>query len=428
MNARLDPEMALLGALLSGYPDLEELPVTAADFDQPAHAMIFDAAQRIVASGAKVDPIRVRFALGEPERLYGGPLYLHELQESCPLPASAPWYAAQVAEAAVKRRIHDLGMSLIQRSQSDVESLTILNDARQLLDQAGGVSDQQTDVVGIEQTIAEVIDEAQQGHRRGLSSPWSDLDRLTRGFYPGRVYVVGARPGIGKSLFASNAAVHAAKSGVGVCVASLEMSRVEWTQRCAAAEAKVDIGRLEEGTLNDDEWERIATAVPRISEMTLDISDSESQTVAGIRAAARKTLRRRGNLGLVVVDYLQLLTAADRKAPRHEQVADISRSLKRLAREFDVPVLALAQVNRASVGRTDKWPTMADLRESGAIEADADQVILLHVDDEEPHLVKARIAKGRSTAKGELSLQMQGHYSRLLPVASQWSPSSALGA
>lgn len=429
MSATRDSEQIVLGALMSGA-DVADLSCTGADFDAPAHEVIFNAIVRVAAAGEQPDPVKVRFAIGaDQDRTYGGALYLLELTERAPYAgASVGWHAQQVSEMAAKRRLRDLGARLMQITETDDPAVELLASARQVLDETDLGADRRTSVVSMETSIRSVVDQAQHPRRKGLSSPWPDLDRLTRGFYPGRLYVVGARPGIGKSLFASNSAVHAAKQGHGVFVASMEMSHVEWTQRCAAAEGKIDIGRLEEGKLEDVEWGRLDTIVPRIAALPIEINDQESQTVENIRASVRLSLRKVDHLGMIVVDYLQLLTASDRKQPRHEQVADMSRGLKRLAREFDVPVIALAQVNRASVQRQDAWPTMADLRESGSIEADADAVILLHTDPETPHLVMARLVKGRATAKGELTLQMQGHYSRLLSATQPaWSPSKAIG-
>lgn len=421
----IDSEMALLGALLHGF-DPSEINLQGGEFYQLTHEWVYDAIRRVHDGGERVEPMKVRLALGDKQqKLPQGPLYLTTLMEACPVPASAPFYAKQVKAAAVRRRLAELGQRLTQAVDSDSDPEDLVNDAKQWLDEFDAPTTGQG--VSLGDAMVEVIEVAQHGRRRGLSSPWPDIDHLTRGYYPGRLYVVGARPGVGKSLWASNTAVHVAKQGLGVLVASMEMSSLEWSQRCAAAEAKVNIGHLEDGNVSDDEWARISAALGPISELPIEIRDSESQTVPYIRACARAYARRH-KLGMIVVDYLQLLLSVDRKLPRHEQVADMSRSLKRLARELDVPVLALAQVNRAATQRRDARPTMADLRESGAIEADADSVILLHTDDEQPHIVEATVAKGRSTAKGTVNLQMQGHYSRLVSDARSWSPSQSLGA
>lgn len=416
----IDPEKAVLGAVLDGFRDIDDLAdlISGSDFADWRNEVVFDAILRVHASGEHPDPIKVRFALGDQQhKLPSGALYLTELQEACPIAASAVYYAEQVAQASARRRVADLGQRLQQLAGTDRDPFEMVNDARQWLDEFG--SRRTTDTASISDALAEVVEVAEHGQRKGHSSPWPDVDRLTRGYYPGRLYIVGARPGVGKSLWASNTAVYLAKQDLGVFVASMEMSRLEFTQRCAAAEAGIDIGRLEQGNLTDHEWNQLAPAVASIGQLPIAIADSESQTLAYIRAGARRYARRQ-RLGMVIIDYLQMMQPANRRDPREQQVAEMSRGLKKLARELDVPVLALAQVNRAATSRRDGRPTLADLRESGAIEADADSVILLHTDEDAPHIVEAIVAKGRSTAKGQALLQMQGHYSRL--VGATWTP------
>lgn len=422
-----DAEMAVLGAVLAGYRDVDEITdrITGADFADAIHEWIFDAILRVHAGGQQPDPIKVRLALGTDQagKLPGGPLYLTDLLEACPLPASAPFYAEQVAMDSARRRVSDLAQRLQQLAKSDQNPFEAVNDAKQWLDEFGARS--KSDTASIQEAMAEVVDVAEHGQRQGVTSPWPDLDRFTRGFYPGRLYVVGARPGIGKSIMASNSTIHVAKQGLGVFVSSIEMSKLEFAQRCAAAEAKIDIARLEQGKLSDDEWNRLAPVVSKIGDLPIEIADSESQSLAYIRACARRYARKQ-KLGMVVIDYLQMMEPSSRTASREQQVAEMSRGLKKLARELDVPVLALAQVNRAATSRKDGRPTLSDLRESGGIEADADNVILLHVDEQVPHIVEAIVAKGRSTAKGTANLQIQGHLSRLVGAA--WTPHSSLGA
>lgn len=420
----LDAEMALLGAVLSGYEGgPTSLGVRGDDFYQPHHEWIWNACLDVERSGRRVDALLAREALGEQQyKLPNGPLYLAELMPYCPLPGNAASYAAVVKQQANRRRLRDLGARLSQLADTD-DPAEMLNDAKRWLDDAT-----ETDTTGFVPTsdaVAQVVDVAQHGGARGIPTPWPDVDRLIKGYFPGRLYVVGARPGVGKSLWASNSAIHTAKSGLPVAVMSLEMPQLEWLQRCAAAEAKIDIGKLEGMAKDDPDWERLDATIPVLGRLPMDIYDEPIQTMAQIRSNARATLRRHGSLGMVIVDYLQLVAASDKRAPRHEQVADISRSSKLLAREFACPVITLAQVNRGATARKDGRPALSDLRESGAIEADADSVILLHTSEDEPHIVEAAIAKGRSTAKGTVNLMMQGHYSRLVE---RWSPSKALGA
>ena len=416
----IDAERAVLGALLAGYRDIDDVTakITGACFGQPIHEWVFDAILRVHAAGRLPDPIQVRFALGDQQnRLPGGALYLTDLLEACPQPASAPWYAEQVAKQAARRRVQSLAERLQQLAGSDRDPFEVVNDAKQWLDAFSTGADHHA--WSIADAMTEVVDVAQHGRRRGFTGPWPDVDRITRGYYPGRLYIVGARPGVGKSLWASNTAVHLAKQDQGVFVASMEMSALEFTQRCAAAEAGVDIGRLEQGQLTEHEWDKLAPAVSSISQLPIQIADDESQTLAYIRAGARRYARQHP-LGMIVVDYLQMVQPASRKEPREQQVAEMSRGFKRLSRELDVPVVGLAQVNRGAVSRRDGRPTMNDLRESGALEADADCVILLHSDDDAPEIIEVNIAKNRSGPTGQASIQIQGHYSRL--VGNEWRP------
>lgn len=420
----IDPEKALLGAFLYGWDgNLARLGLKGDDFLQPQHEWVFNACLEIERAGKRIDFVLAREYLGDLQhKLPQGPLYLFELAQYCPLPMNAPEYAAAVKEQANRRRLRDLGSRLLQISDTDNPE-EMLNDAKRLVDEAG--SDEKTSFVSTADAMAEVVDVAQHGGAKAVTTPWPDVDRLVRGYFPGRLYVVGARPGAGKSLWASNSAIHVAKQGLPVAVMSLEMSRLEWLQRCAAAEARVDITKLEDGMSNSDpDFERLDAAVPVISALPLDIYDEPIQTMAQIRANARATLRRHGKLGMVIVDYLQLVAASDSRAPRQEQVAEMSRASKLLSREMGCPTLVLAQLNRNPTARQGGRPQMSDLRESGAIEADADNVILLHIDDDVPHIVEAAVVKGRATKKGVVNLMMQGHYSRLVE---KWSPSSALG-
>jgi replicative DNA helicase len=416
----IDAERAVLGALLAGYRDIDDVTakITGACFGQPVHEWVFDAILRVHAAGRQPDPIQVRFALGDQQnRLPGGPLYLTDLIAACPQPASAPWYAEQVAQQAARRRVQTLAERLHQLAATDRDPFEVVNDAKQWLDAFTTGTDQ--DSQPIADAMTEVVDVAQHGQRRGIPGPWPDIDRITRGYYRGRLYVVGARPGVGKSLWASNTAVHIAKQDLGVFVASMEMSALEFTQRCAAAEAGVDIGRLEQGNLVEFEWNKLAPAVTAINQLPIQIADGESQTLAQIRAGARRFARQHP-LGAVVVDYLQMVQPASRKEQREQQVAEMSRGFKRLSRELDVPVIGLAQVSRGASSRRDGRPTMNDLRESGAIEADADVVLLLHRDDDAPEIIEVNIPKNRSGPTGQATIQIQGHYSRL--VGNEWRP------
>lgn len=409
-------EQALLGAVLSGYPGLADLMrvVTGEDFAQPMHEDIWNAALRVYAAGNTPDPIQVRAALGEQSlRLPGGPTYLQELMQACPLATSAPAYAATLADDAGRRRLRSTAQAIMQLADEEREVSEIVEDARQRLDEATRGARQRV-ATRVGDALADVIDTAEHGTSRGLSTPWPDLDRIANGLSPGRLIVVGARPGTGKSLAAVNIAAHVVERyGHGIYMSSLEMGRTEVTQRIVSSHARVDLKRLERGQLTEGDWEAVRSSASEIGAWPLHIDDSSGQTVASIRANVRD-LSRKQTVAVVIVDYLQLLTPRDRRAPREQQVAEMSQGLKQLAREQNVCVIAIASMNRANSGRADKRPLLTDLRESGSIESDADLVILMHRPDDDSPDIDVIVAKQRNGPLGECRLQLQGHYARLV--------------
>lgn len=411
-----DFEKALLGAVLSGYkgfPDLQRV-VQGRDFSQPYHEDIWEAAGRVYSAGGDVDPLTVRTSLGEAaQRLPGGLPYLHDLMQACPNIGSASHYAARVADAAGRRRIREAATHIQQLAGSPREIDEIAEDARQVLDQAV-LEQSRSAALRIGDLMQDVLEVAENGASRGLPSPWPDVDELTRGLKPGRLVVIGARPGVGKSLFGANLAAHvASRFGHLAYVSSLEMDRVEYGQRVLSAEAKVDLTKLDNGTLNDADWERIARANAVMSSWPLVIDDEPRQTVSRIRSRVRD-LARTQTTALVVVDYLQMLTPRDSRLSKREQIDEHTRGLKLLAREMKVCVVAIAALNRASTTRQDGKPTMGDLKESSGIESDADQVILLHPDKDVPAELHVIVDKHRNGPTGERRLLKQGHFSRLV--------------
>lgn len=413
-----DYEKALLGAVLlghKGFPDLIRA-VQGRDFVQPVHEEIWEAAVRVYSSGGTVDPLTTRTSLGAAVKdLPSGPVYLHELMQACPNVAAAAHYAAQVADAAGRRRIREATTHINQLIEQPRELDEIAEDARQALD-AAVLDGSRSQAARIGEILPDVLDVAEHGAARGLATPWPDLDELTRGLKPGRLVIIGARPGVGKSLMGANLAAHvASRTSHTAYVASLEMDRLEYGQRILSAEAKVDLTRLDNGALDDSHWTAIARASASIQEWPLVIDDEPRQTVSRIRSRVRD-LTRTQTVALVVVDYLQMLTPRDTRMQKREQIDEATRGLKLLARELKVCVVAIAALNRASVGRADGRPTMGDLKESSGIESDADQVILLHPDPEAPAELHVIVDKHRNGPTGERRLLKQGHYSRLVPL------------
>lgn len=414
-SSAADAERALLGAVLSGYKGMADLAlvVQGRDFAQPVHEAIWEAALRVYGAGNDPDPVQVRAALGESQKMLpGGPIYLHDLMQAGMNFAAARSYAEEVASAAGRRRLKNAAIAINQLAESERDLGEITEDARQRLDEATQTSTREG-AITVGDALPEVLDVAQSGGVRGLATPWPDLDRIIKGIAPGRFIVIGGRPGGGKSIAGLNLATHVAKwTGHGVYFASMEMPKEELTRRLIASEAGVDLNALEYGNLSERQWEKIRDATPGITALPLHIQDRSHQTIAEIRSEVRD-ISRRHTMALVVVDYIQLLKARDPKMMREQQIAEFTRGLKLLSREQNVCVVGLSQLNRGSLQRTDKRPTMNDLRESGAIENDADVVILLHRPEEETPDIEVIVAKQRNGPLGECRLQLAGHVAQL---------------
>ena len=420
----VDAEVSLLGAAMSGYPEVGDLlaAVEPADFYTPHHEEIWHAIGLVHRAGTAPDPVSVRLALVD-SGVRHDPVRLVEIAALCPLVANADFYAAEVLEAAGRRRIQRAAAELSQLAARPIELDTMREDARRIVDDAT-TSREVSAARSLAQVLDGVIDQAETGRGAVLGTGWPDLDRTIGGLGPGRLIVVGARPGVGKSLMLTNLALHmAGEHHHAVLLASLEMPEREVGQRLLAAHARVNLTSLADGLHDESAWERIASRRQELDDMPITIDDAPTQTVTHVRRAARDLQRTRDDLALICVDYLQLVQpeGGPRDATRAEKVGQVSRDLKLLARETGACVVAAAQVNRAAVQRSDQRPTMADLRESGAIEADADQVILLHQPDDEIPELDTVTDKNRHGPKGETRLQIHGHYARLASTA--WSPS-----
>jgi replicative DNA helicase len=420
----VDAERAFLGAVLSGYPDLDDLAsvVEPSDFWQPFHEAVWDACLRVHHTGNAVDAVSVRLAMSGQKH---DPMKLVDLAQAAPVVAQAPYYAEQVAQASGLRRIQAAGAAIQQLGASE-DLADAREQARARIDEAtrGREASRARTLATI---MPAVLEHAEHGEQHVLGTGWADLDRLIGGLAPGRVVIVGARPGIGKSVMGTNLVLHFAhKHKHAVLMASLEMTELEVGQRLLAAHASVNLTGLQMGTSDEAAWSRIARKTQELNDLPLTVDDSPTQGVTAIRKAARDVQRQRDDLALIVVDYLQLVQPRDSRANRTEQVAEISRGLKLLARETGACVVAMAQTNREAIKHSDGKPKMSDLRESGAIEADADVVILMHQPDPETTELELIVDKNRHGPKGVCRLQLQGHYARLVSV--EWHPTKGLTA
>jgi replicative DNA helicase len=419
-----DAEVLLLGSVLAGYTDLDDLfaAVEPHHFWQPAHGEVWAAMERVHRGGKQPEFVSVRLALDSTSRF--DPVKLVDYAQLCHMPAQAPYYAEQVATAAGLRDIQDAGRRLQQIGSTPGDLDERREQARQAVDEATrgrGMHKART----LAQILPAVIDQAQDGQTQVLGTGWPDVDRLIGGLAPGRLVVIGARPGVGKSVMGTNLALHfASHHNHAVLLCSMEMPEQEVGQRMLAATTRVNLTALQMGLKDEKAWASIARHQTALEALPITVDDTPSQTVTSMRRAARDIQRGREDLALIVVDYLQQVQPTDTRANRVEQLGEISRGLKLLARETGACVVAMAQVNREAAKHGDGKPRMSDLRESGSIEADADQVVLLHQPDEKLPELEVIVDKNRHGPKGRAALQMQGHYASLASVV--WSPNQGI--
>jgi replicative DNA helicase len=420
-------EQALLGCILDGYPDIPQLArtVTADDFQHPAHAIVWSAMLAIHADGHTPDQQLVVNQVGpkQTQRLLDNGAYVFGLGQHS-VPANAPVYARQVRAHSIRRMVASLGAKMQQLPDDpDIDPDELLDNARTWLDDQLGRG--RGDLTSIDQAIEQVLQVTEHGEPEAMPTPWEDLNGLIGGWYPGQLTVIGARPGIGKSILLENAATAVARGGPRVLFVSLEMTAKELTQRTVAHTTKIPLSKIR-GRIHpqDSDMARITNALSTITSANIEFADRASQTLPDIRSAAweqKQVARRQGtHLGLVVVDYLQLINTKHPKLSRQQQVGEYSRGLKQLSKELECPVLAASQLNRSGENRPTGQPVLSDLREAGDIEQDSDIVILMHeevVEDGGQKIssgdVDLIVAKNRHGGTGHRRVQKWGHYSTL---------------
>ncbi|RBY92253.1 replicative DNA helicase [Blastococcus sp. TBT05-19] len=428
-------EQSVLGGMLlskDAIADVVEV-LHGADFYRPAHQVIFDCIIDLYGRGEPADAITVAAELNRTDQLskMGGAVYLHTLIASTPTAANAGYYAAIVAEQAVLRRLVEAGTRVVQLGygaaggKGDVDD--IVDRAQQ---EIYDVTEKRMseDYSRLEDVLQPTMDEldaiaSRGGTARGVPTGIRDLDELTNGLQAGQMVVIAARPGVGKSTLGLDIARSATvKHGMPACIFSLEMSKHEITMRLLSAEAKVPLHHMRAGTLSDEDWAKLARRMGEVADAPLYIDDSPNMTMMEIRAKARR-LKQRNDLKLIVIDYLQLMTSGKKVESRQQEVSEFSRALKLLAKELEVPVIAMSQLNRGSEQRQDKKPMLSDLRESGSIEQDADMVMMIHREDmyekESPRAGEADImlVKHRNGPTANVTVAFQGHYSRFVDMA-----------
>ncbi|MEN8113719.1 MAG: replicative DNA helicase [Actinomycetota bacterium] len=414
----IEAEESVLGAVLlsadAANIALEKLQ--AEDFYRPSHQQVFEAVQTLFDANEPIDAVTVSEGLrrdGTLERV-GGVGFLTRLIDTVPTTSNVDYYAGIVEEHALRRRLMRVGGTIGGIATEMKEPISdVLDRAEQEVFQ---VAERRVGegLAPIDPLLGPAIERAEELQRlgsevTGLPTGFRDLDRKLAGLHPTNLIIIAARPGMGKTSLALNIAQNVAQGGEPVAIFSLEMSREEIVSRMLCSAGRIDSQRLRTGRLSEADFTKLSNAASTLYKKPIYVDDSPGLTITEIRAKARR-LRRRPGLGLVVVDYLQLMHGTSGEN-RQQEIAIISRSLKNLARELDVPIIALSQLNRSLESREDKRPRLGDLRESGAIEQDSDVVLFIYRDEayspdkvESKGVAEVVVAKHRQGAVGKVTM------------------------
>ena len=433
----IEAEQAILGSMLTDKDAvINAIEVLKEEsFYREDNRAIFAAILSLYAKNEPIDIITVKAELveqGNFERI-GGLEYLVELPERVPTTANVDRYIKIVEEKAALRNLIQTSNELIALGYDETENVDSIMDMaeKKVFDLA-----QKKNTKGYA-SIKDVLVESftkleelynQKGNVTGISTGFIDLDNKTAGLHNSDLIILAARPAMGKSAFAINLATNAAvKSNVPVVIFNLEMSKEQVGNRILCSEALVDSNKIRTGQIEDEDWMKLANTLGSLSEAPIYIDDTPGISIMEIRAKCRK-LKLEKDIGLIVIDYLQLIQGSGKKnASREQEISEISRSLKILAKELDVPVIALSQLSRGAEKRDDKRPMLSDLRESGAIEQDADIVIFLYRDDyynedsEKKNIAEVIIAKHRGGSTGTVDLAWMGNYTKFANLDKRFS-------
>lgn len=431
----VEAEQSVLGGLLLENEALDKIAdiLTSADFYRHDHRLIFEHIGKLIEHNRPADIVTVAESLDNAAELsaVGGLAYLGALAQNTPTAANIRRYAEIVRERAIMRKLVEVGSGIAESAYSPQG-----RDAQQLLDEAesrifqiaeGGKRSTEgfLDIKVLLPQVADRIDQLFQRDNQsdvtGIPTGFSDLDSMTSGFQPGDLIIVAGRPSMGKTAFSLNIAENVAlDTGLPVAVFSMEMAATQLAMRMIGSVGRLDQHRMRTGRLEDEDWVRLTTALGRLNEAPIFIDEGAGLNSFDVRARARRLHRQTGKLGLIVIDYLQLMSGASGRQSenRATEISEISRSLKSLAKELDVPVVALSQLNRSVEQRPDKRPVMSDLRESGAIEQDADLILFIYRDQvynpDSPDKGTAEIiiAKQRNGPIGRVRLTFLGEHTR----------------
>ncbi|WP_420213359.1 replicative DNA helicase (plasmid) [Burkholderia aenigmatica] len=435
----IESEQSVLGGLLldnAAWDTIGDL-VSATDFYRHDHRLIFRRISELIGAGRPADVVTVFEAMqsrGEAEKI-GGLAYLNAVAQGTPSAANIRRYAEIVRDRALLRNLIAVGDEIAADGFNPQG-----REVRQLLDQAEAkvfaiaesTASSQAGFLEMRPVLLEVVGRIDARYNSpgasdvtGTESGFIDLDRMTSGLHGGELVIVAGRPAMGKTSFAMNIGEHVAINlGLPVAVFSLEMPAAQLVTRMLGSVGHIDQQRLRTGRLEDGDWPRFTDTVTKLSNAPLFIDETGAMNPLELRARARRLVRQHGRLGLVIVDYLQLMSGATQTQNRAEEVSEITRALKSLAKELDVPVVALSQLNRGLEQRANKRPIMADLRESGAIEQDADVILFVYRDEvydpdsADRGMAEIIIGKQRNGPIGTVRLTFLGPYTRFENFAS----------
>ncbi|MBW7475654.1 replicative DNA helicase [Paenibacillus oenotherae] len=428
----VEAEQAVLGAVLlqaeALITSMERL--RSEDFYDPSHQLIYEAMVELGEANQPIDLITLTAHLQDQQQLeeIGGVSYLTKLANAVPTAANIDYYAQIVEEKSMLRRLIRTATNIVSDGYAAADDVGImLSEAeKRILEISNRRSS--SGFISIRDVLMDVFERVEhlytnKGGTTGIPSGFIDLDKMTSGFQRNDLIIVAARPSVGKTAFALNIAQNVGvRSRETVAIFSLEMSAAQLVQRMICAESNVDAGRMRTGYLEGDDWEKLTMAIGSLSEAQIYIDDTPGITVADIRAKCRRLKKERG-LGMILIDYLQLIQGRGKAGEnRQQEVSEISRTLKQIARELEVPVIALSQLSRGVEQRQDKRPMMSDLRESGSIEQDADIVAFLYRDDyydketEKKNIIEIIIAKQRNGPVGTVELVFLKNFNKFVSL------------
>ncbi|WP_336787768.1 replicative DNA helicase [Paenibacillus sp. MMO-177] len=429
----LEAEQAVIGAILLQ----SEALITAMerlrseDFYSVPHQHIYEAMVELGESGQPVDLITLTAYLQDRQLIeeIGGVSYLAKLASAVPTAANVDYYAQIVEEKSMLRRLIRTATNIVSDGYASTDEVGILlSDAeRKILEISNRRSS--SGFISIRDVLMEVFEKVETLYNQkgagttGIPSGFVDLDKMTAGFQRSDLIIIAARPSVGKTAFALNIAQNVGvRARETVAIFSLEMSAAQLVQRMVCAESNVDATRMRTGQLEGDDWEKLTMAIGALSEANVFIDDTPGITVADIRAKCRRLKKEKG-LGMILIDYLQLIQGRGKAGEnRQQEVSEISRTLKQIARELEVPVIALSQLSRGVEQRQDKRPMMSDLRESGSIEQDADIVGFLYRDDyydkesEKKNIIEIILAKQRNGPVGTVELVFLKQFNKFVSL------------